>query len=72
MSTDFEPLIDAEQAGKLLGIHAKTVQKMAREGAIPAVRIGRYWRFRESQLDSWIRSAVNSRAALCVSNGGKD
>lgn len=67
MSSAFEPLIDAGRAGELLGIHAKTVQKMAREGAIPAHRIGRYWRFRESELDAYIRSGVNSAPAPCVS-----
>jgi excisionase family DNA binding protein len=64
--TYFEELIDAGQAGKLLGIHPKTVQRMAREGALPAIRIGKYWRFRLSQLDAWVRSTVNSAPALCV------
>jgi excisionase family DNA binding protein len=47
MSTHtFEPLLDDKQAGELLGLHCKTVQRLARRGEIPAVRIGRYWRYR--------------------------
>jgi excisionase family DNA binding protein len=52
--TQFEPLLSDEQAAQLLGLHAKTVQRLARTGALPAVRIGRYWRFRASALDGWI------------------
>jgi len=66
MHTDFEPLIDADRAGSILGIHPKTVQRMARQGRIPAIRIGKYWRFRLSQLDSWLASTLNSGPALCV------
>jgi len=59
METEFEPLITSENAAQLLGIHPKTVQQMAREGRIPAVRIGKFWRFRKSDLDSWVRASVN-------------
>ena len=58
----FEPLIDSKQAGSLLGIHWKTVQQFARTGQIPAHRIGNLWRFRASELDTWLRSG-------CVPNG---
>ena len=50
----FEPLLSDSQVGQLLGLHPKTVQRLARKGEIPAVRIGRYWRFRATALDSWI------------------
>ena len=32
---------------------------MARLGQVPAVRIGRYWRFRASDLDAWVKAGVN-------------
>ena len=57
---EFEPLIDAGQAAKLLGIHPKTLQKMAREGRVPRIRVGKFWRFRRSELDSWLRTEVDS------------
>jgi len=56
----FEPLLsDAEAAKFLGGLHPKTVQRMARHGQLPSYRIGRYWRFRASELDQWLR--VQSR-----------
>lgn len=46
---------DVEAAQFLGGLHPKTVQRMARRGKLPAYRIGRYWRFRASELDQWLR-----------------
>jgi excisionase family DNA binding protein len=53
-SHKFEPLLDDVQAGKLLRMHPKTVQRKARRGELPAIRIGVYWYYRESQLDAWV------------------
>ncbi len=50
-----EPLWNETQAADFLGLHPKTVQRMARRGELPAYRIGRYWRYRASELDSWLR-----------------
>jgi excisionase family DNA binding protein len=50
----FEPLISEVDAAKMLGLHPKTVQRLARRGDLPSVRIGRYWRFRASRLNEWI------------------
>jgi excisionase family DNA binding protein len=50
----FEPLLDDMQAGAMLGLHPKTLQRLARRGELPAVRIGRYWRYRASSLNTWI------------------
>jgi len=47
----FEKLIDDAEVGKLLVLHPKTVQKLARAGEIPAHRIGRYWRYRATELN---------------------
>ena len=64
---DFEPLLKTEQAASLLGIHPKTLQKLAREGKVPATRIGDLWRFRATELDLWLRSAISSTPPLVSS-----
>jgi excisionase family DNA binding protein len=53
-ATDFEPLLDSEQAASLLRIHPKTLQKMARRGEIHGTHVGKLWRFRASDLNDWI------------------
>ena len=59
----FEPLLDEKQAGEMLGLHPKTLQRLARQGEIPAIRIGRYWRFRASSLNVWIDLQSTSQPA---------
>jgi excisionase family DNA binding protein len=49
-----EPLIDAERAAEILGLHPKTVKRLAAKGVVPGMKIGRVWRFRESELDAYI------------------
>jgi len=49
-----EPLIDPREAAAILKVCTKTVKHRAAEGSIPALRIGRFWRFRASALDAWI------------------
>lgn len=58
--TAFEPLLGAKEAAKLLCVHEKTVQAMARSGEIPCLRFGKYWRFRASVLDAWVRDRLTS------------
>lgn len=60
MDYDFEPLIDANEVAILLGgLHPKTVLQMARQGKIPGVRIGKFWRFRKSSINQWVQSQMN-------------
>ena len=57
---DFEPLLTPTQAAQLLQVHEKSVQSFARSGKLPAVRVGKAWRFRASALDAWVNSALQS------------
>lgn len=56
----FERLLDSDEAAALLKIHPKTLQKMARNGQITAVQIGRLWRFRASVLNDWLEHKMAS------------
>ena len=50
----FERFLDSREAAALLQIHPKTLQRLARKGEIRAMRIGKLWRFRTSDLDAWV------------------
>ena len=66
---EFEPLLDSEEAAKLLGnIHVKTLQRYARHGELPCYRVAGHWFFRASELDAWLRSRINSSCYPCRSN----
>jgi len=68
MNYDFEPLVDAEEIAGLLRLHPKTVQQMARNGQLPGIRVGRFWRFRKSEIDRWLRSELNCAGYACRQN----
>jgi excisionase family DNA binding protein len=61
----FERVLNTEEAAALLQIHPKTLQRMARQGVVPAFRIGDLWRFRASSLDEWLRSRLCSKSHSC-------
>lgn len=49
--------ISVEELSEYLGISAVTIRSWIRSGKdIPAVRIGRQWRFRIEEIDEWIES----------------
>ena len=56
----FEQLLDTDEAASLLKIHPKTLQKMARNGEITGVQIGKLWRFRASVLNAWLAHKMAS------------
>ncbi len=56
----FEQLLDSDEAGALLKIHPKTLQKMARNGEITGVQVGRLWRFRASVINEWLEHKMAS------------
>jgi len=51
--TKIETLTPNEIA-KILRIHPFTVTRLAREGKIPAFKVGGIWRFRKDQFEQWI------------------
>jgi excisionase family DNA binding protein len=61
----FEQVLNTDEAAALLQIHPKTLQRMARQGIVPAFRIGDLWRFRASSLDQWLRSGLCSKSHSC-------
>lgn len=39
-----------------LGVKRDTVYKWISEKSMPAHRVGRFWKFKKEQVDSWIES----------------
>ena len=49
-----EPLLTTEDVSKWLGIARRTVCLWAECGALPAIKVGKQWRFRRSTIVSWL------------------
>jgi len=46
---------------RILKLHPFTVTRLAREGKLPAFKVGGVWRFRRDQIEGWIRSQTKKR-----------
>ena len=57
--------LDAKQKAAELGVHPDTLGKWVRAGRIPAVKVGREWRFRRGDLPK-TRSHAENRAVVDV------
>jgi excisionase family DNA binding protein len=57
----FEPLLTSREAAPFLRLHYKTLEAMARSGAVPATKKGKSWMFRLSRLSEWIDQELESK-----------
>ena len=47
-------ILDVEGAAKALGVSTRTIYNLARKGEIPAMRVGREWRFARKNIIEWV------------------
>ena len=47
-------IMTTKEMAKYLKLHEITICKLSKEGKIPAIRIGRVWRFDKNVIDEWI------------------
>ncbi|HKS96271.1 MAG TPA: helix-turn-helix domain-containing protein, partial [Terriglobia bacterium] len=60
-----EALLTSRQAAQVLKIHPKVLERMAKRGEVPALKVGKFWRYRVSALDAWIDSRLQSGSQAC-------
>ena len=51
-----ETFLTTEEVLEYLQVNLRTVYRLIKAGKIPAVRVGRQWRFRKRDIDSWLDS----------------
>ena len=55
-----EPFVSAREASQFVRLHPVTLQRLAREGTLPAHPVGdgqrRRWRFLLSELGQWLQA----------------
>jgi excisionase family DNA binding protein len=58
-----DTVMTAEEVLAYLQVNLRTVYRLIKAGNLPAVRVGRQWRFRKRDIDAWLdsqRAAVTS------------
>src|SRR5829696_8478891 len=69
-----EGFLTTEEVLEYLQVNLRTVYRLIKAGKIPAVRVGRQWRFRKRDIDAWLetqrpragRAASGARQAVPV------
>src|SRR5262245_63810369 len=51
-----ESFLTTEEVLEYLQVNLRTVYRLIKAGKIPAVRVGRQWRFRKRDIDAWLES----------------
>src|SRR5690242_4137865 len=66
-----ESFLTTEEVLEYLQVNLRTVYRLIKAGRIPAVRVGRQWRFRKRDIDAWLESQRprTSRAAAAPQRG---
>ncbi|MCF8142348.1 MAG: helix-turn-helix domain-containing protein [Deltaproteobacteria bacterium] len=55
-------IMTTKEMSAYLKLHEITICKYAAEGVIPAIRIGRVWRFDKDEIDRWIAEGPQLKA----------
>jgi excisionase family DNA binding protein len=51
-----EEIMTTKEVAEYLRLAEATVYKLARDGNIPAMKLGRAWRFKRDLIDEWFRN----------------
>ncbi len=51
-----DAFLTTEEVLDYLQVNIRTVYRLIKAGRIPAVRVGRQWRFRKQDIDTWLES----------------
>ena len=58
------PLIETltpSEIAKMLRVHPFTITRLAREGKLPALKVGGIWRFRKDEFKKWLQGQANKK-----------
>ena len=63
-----ETFLTTDEVLEYLQVNLRTVYRLIKAGKLPAVRVGRQWRFRKGDLDAWLESqrARTARSAQAL------
>jgi excisionase family DNA binding protein len=58
-----ERWMSVSEIAEHLGVAAITIYRWLEKGQIPAHRVGKQWRFNQSEVDAWVKSGDASEDA---------
>ncbi len=61
-----DTLLNVKQVAQYLQLKESTIYSWAQDGKIPAIKIGRTWRFRRSDLDEWLEQHLQAGDQILI------
>lgn len=55
------PLMSLEELAKYIGVSNTTVYRYLKQKKLPAIKIGKLWKFRKEKIDAWLERQENIR-----------
>jgi excisionase family DNA binding protein len=49
-----DSILTIKEVAEYLKVNERTIYRLAASGEIPAFKVGNSWRFKQSELESWI------------------
>jgi excisionase family DNA binding protein len=59
-----EVLLNVKQVAQYLQLKESTIYSWAQDNKIPAIKIGRTWRFRRTDLDTWLQRHLQQETEM--------
>jgi len=63
-------MLTAKEMQELLQVDRSTIYRMAEMGRLPAIKVGKQWRFPGDQVETWLKSQAAAPASFSAANGG--
>lgn len=57
-----DKILTAEELSTLFSVPTRTIVRLAKEGKIPAMKIGGKWRFEKETIENWMKQVSSQRA----------
>jgi putative molybdopterin biosynthesis protein len=54
-SSEQQSFLTPQEVSELLRVSVYTVRRWIKDGDLPAYKVGRGWRIRETEIDEWLR-----------------
>jgi len=53
-------IMTVQEVAEYLRLNEMTIYRLAQEGKLPALKIGRSWRFKKELIDEWFRRSAEA------------
>jgi excisionase family DNA binding protein len=57
-----ESILTILEVAEMLKVSDKTVYSMAKQGVIPAFKVGNQWRFRKGDIENWMQDQIDDNS----------